>query len=137
MNRIILIGRITKDIELKETNSGSKIARFNLAVPRDYKNSEGVYETDFINCMVFGKTAEIVSNYTTKGSQLAIEGRIQTGSYEKDGTKVYTTDVVVDKVNFIGTKSSEQKVEPTDSQIISSVMKDEDPFEISDDDLPF
>lgn len=103
MNQVSLIGRITKDPEIKYT-SGEKsmaVARFNLAVDRPMKKGEA----DFISVVCFGKTAEVVEKYAGKGKQLGVVGRIQTGSYEKDGRKVYTTDVIADRVELLGSKS--------------------------------
>lgn len=100
MNNIVLIGRITKDPELKYTNNGKGNTRFTLAVQR---NKE---ETDFINCVAWEKTAENIAEYFKKGSQIAIQGAIRTGSYEKDGRTVYTTDVWVYKFDFIGNNNS-------------------------------
>lgn len=100
MNNIILIGRITKDPELKYTNNGKGNARFTLAVQR---NKE---ETDFINCVAWEKTAENIAEYFKKGSQIAVQGSIRTGSYEKDGRTVYTTDVWVYKFDFVGNSNS-------------------------------
>lgn len=100
MNKVILIGRLTKDPELNfAAGSGTAVARFSLAVTRPFKKDE----TDFINCIAFGKTGETIAQYLTKGRQLAVSGSIRTGSYDaKDGTKRYTTDVVVDSFEFIG-----------------------------------
>ena len=100
MNKVILIGRLTKDPELKfAAGSGTAVTRFSLAVTRPFKKDE----TDFINCIAFGKTGETIAQYLTKGRQLAVTGSIRTGSYDaKDGTKRYTTDVVVDSFEFIG-----------------------------------
>ncbi len=96
INRVILVGRVTKDIEVK-SNSEMSIAKFSLAVDRTKKG-----EADFISCVAFGKTAEALAKYTGKGKRLGIEGHIQTGSYTKqDGTKVYTTDVIVEKTEYI------------------------------------
>ena len=98
MNKTMLLGRVTKDIELKFGKDGMAIAKFSVAVNRMKKG-----ETDFINCIAFGKTAETIANYIKKGSQIGIEGHIQTGSYtNKDGHKVYTTDVIVDRFDFVG-----------------------------------
>lgn len=110
MNKVIILGRLTKDIELKSTTSGKEVCQFNLAVTRNYKNSNGEYESDFINCIAYGKTAELISKFTKKRDKIAIEGRIQTGSYEKDGKKVYTTDIIVENVSFVETKKKENKV---------------------------
>lgn len=108
MNKVVLIGRLTRDPETRISNGGNATAtaRFSLAVNRKFKNAEGNYDADFINCVAFGKTAEFIEKYFTKGSAMAIVGRIQTGSYtNKDGVKVYTTDVVVDEVEFAGGKN--------------------------------
>ena len=100
MNKVILIGRLTKDPELNfAAGSGTAVTRFSLAVTRPFKKDE----TDFINCVAFGKTGETIAQYLTKGRQLAVTGSIRTGSYDaKDGTKRYTTDVVVESFEFIG-----------------------------------
>ena len=108
MNKVILLGRLTKDPEVKYTTgaNATATARFSIAVNRKFKNAEGNYEADFINCVSFGKTAEFIEKYFKKGSQMALVGRIQTGSYtNKDGQKVYTTDVVVEEVEFAGGKA--------------------------------
>lgn len=107
MNKVNLIGRITKDLELK--GSEAKYIKFNLAVPRQFKNQNGERETDFISCVAWRKTAELIAQYFKKGSQIGISGRIQTGSYDKeDGTKVYTTDVIVEDITFIDKKQDTQ-----------------------------
>lgn len=100
MNKVILIGRLTKDPELRfAAGSGMAIGRFTVAVNRQFKKDE----TDFINCVAFGKTAETISQYLTKGRQIAVIGSIRTGSYDaQDGTKRYTTDVAVDSFEFVG-----------------------------------
>lgn len=100
MNKVILIGRMVVDPELYfAAGTGTAVTRFRLAVIRPFKKDE----TDFINCIAFGKTGEIISQYLTKGRQLAVTGSIRTGNYDaKDGTKKYTTDVVVDSFEFIG-----------------------------------
>lgn len=104
MNNVILIGRLTKDPELKYANNGTEIARFTVAVDRRYKKEEEK-TADFINCLAFGKTAEIIEKWFSKGNKIAITGRIQTGSYEnKEGQKVYTTDVIVESVEFVESK---------------------------------
>ena len=100
MNKVMLIGRLTKDPELNfAAGSGTAVCKFGLAVTRPFKKDE----TDFINCIAFGKTGETIAQYLTKGRQLAVTGSIRTGSYDaKDGTKRYTTDIVVDSFEFIG-----------------------------------
>jgi len=107
MNKVFEIGRLTKDIELRYSTGANQtaVARFTLAVDRIGKDKGA----DFIGCVAFGKTAELMDRYLSKGSKVAVEGHIQTGSYEKDGRKVYTTDVIVDRVEFL---SSQPKTEP-------------------------
>jgi single-strand DNA-binding protein len=107
VNKVVLIGRLTKDPELRyAAGSGNAVSRFSVAVTRQFKKEE----TDFINCVAFGKTAETISQYLVKGSQIALTGSIRTGSYDaQDGSKRYTTDVSVDSFEFIGTKGAQTK----------------------------
>ena len=107
MNKVILVGRFTRDPEIRYSTgeSATATARFSLAVNRRFKNAEGNYDADFINCVAFGKTAEFIEKYFNKGMAIGITGRIQTGSYtNKDGQKVYTTDVVVEETEFVESK---------------------------------
>lgn len=97
MNQVILIGRLTKDVETRYTQEQMAVSKFTLAVDRIKKG-----ETDFIRVTVFGKQAENCERYLHKGSQCAVQGRLQTGSYEKDGVTHYTTDVIADRVQFLG-----------------------------------
>lgn len=99
MNSVTLIGRLTRDPETRYSGDMA-VCRFTLAIDRN----NGSQEADFIPCVAFGKQGENIQKYITKGRQLAVEGRIQTGSYEKDGRKVYTTDVIVKRAEFIGSK---------------------------------
>lgn len=101
INRVILTGRLTKDPELSVTPSGISRTHFTLAVNRAFKNQNGEQEADFINIQVWRKTAESVANHLKKGSLVGIDGRIQTGSYEKEGQRVYFTNVVADSVQFL------------------------------------
>lgn len=102
MNKVILVGRVSTEIECRTANNQT-IAKFRIAVDRKYKDNE----TDFINCVAFGKTAELLDKYSAKGKRLGVEGRIQTGSYSKqDGTKVYTTDVIVESIDIIEFKDA-------------------------------
>ena len=106
MNKSILIGRFTRDPEIRYTDNGKSIANFTLAVDRRYKQ-DGGQEADFIRCIAFGKTAEFIEKYFKQGNKIVVEGRIQTGSYtNKDGQKVYTTDVVVESAEFAESKLS-------------------------------
>ena len=113
MNKVILSGRLTRDAEVRTTNEGLAIARFTMAVDRGKKNGES--QTDFIGCIAFGKTAELIEKYVNKGSKILVEGSWQTGSYEKDGKKVYTNDCVVNQVEFLEKKS--ETAEPTPSNV--------------------
>lgn len=105
MNKVILIGRLTKDIELR--GDKTKFAKFNIAVNRQFKKNE----VDYVGCTAFNKTAEMIEKYFEKGDLIAVEGSIQTGSYEKDGKKVYTTTVLVYNFHFSGKKEEETSVE--------------------------
>ena len=103
MNHVTLHGRIARDPEIKTTQSGTQFARLSIAVDRITKAGEE-RKADFIPCLAWGKTAEFIGKYFQKGQEILAEGRIQTGSYERDGRKVYTTDVVIDRVEFCGSK---------------------------------
>lgn len=104
MNKAILIGGLTKAVEIRYTQSGLGIARFTLAINREIKKQDGTYDTDYINCVAYGNQADLISKYLDKGSKISVEGHIQTGSYEKDGKKIYTTDIVVEKIQFLDSK---------------------------------
>lgn len=105
LNKVIIMGRITKDLEVRQTPSGTAVLRFTVAVDRPVK--QGEKQTDFINCVAFGQRAEFISRYFGKGRMIAIEGNIKTGSYEKNGVTTYTTDIWVDAVSFTGEPKSE------------------------------
>lgn len=128
MNKVILIGNTTRDIEVKPAGQ-TTVAKLGLAVSRPFKKDE----TDFINCIAWGKTADTLGQYVSKGTKIAIEGRIQTGSYDKDGTKVYTTDVVIDRFEFVGGKVSSNN-EGGGGQ---KSFEDNDLTPVGDDDMPF
>ena len=116
MNKVFLIGRLTRDPELRYTGSNIPVATFSLAVNRNFSNASGEREADFINIVVWRKQAENVKNYLSQGSQVAIDGRIQTRSYDdQDGKKRYVTEVVADNVEFLGTKGSNQSPAPQQS----------------------
>ena len=113
MNSAILIGRFTDDPNVNTSNGGTVVARFRLAVDRNFKDASGNYGADFISCIVFGKTAEFVQNYFHKGMKAAVTGRIQTGDYtNRDGVKVYTTDVVCNSVEFVEKRETNQQYQP-------------------------
>lgn len=158
MNKVILVGRLTRDPEVRTMPSGNSVASFTLAINRNFKNKEGNIDADFINVSVFGRQAENVGKYISKGSQLGVEGRIQTRSYDaQDGTKRYVTEVIAENVEFMSS-SNRSGAAPVNAYVdtTSSVYMDqpspetgvdistEDPFKnfgsevaLSDDDLPF
>ena len=164
MNKVILIGRLTKDPELRTIASGNATTSLTIAVNRNFTNQNGEREADFINCVAWRKQAENVAKYCTKGSQVAVEGRIQTRSYDaQDGTKRYVTEVVADNVTFLGSRASGSQISESSSNtssytansavsnntgmvnndIVTSDL-DMDPYaamgnevSLSDDDLPF
>jgi len=103
MNKVILVGRLTRDPDVKTTTSGKTVATFTLAVDRRFKNKDGQKEADFVPIVVWGKQAEIVDQYLSKGSQIGISGRLQVRSYDdKEGQRRYATEVIAEEVNFIG-----------------------------------
>lgn len=112
MNRVIIIGRLTADPELKFTEGGTAYSNVSVAVDRDFKPKDGERETDFVPVTVWGKSAENLAKYMTKGRQVAIEGRIQIDKYEKDGQKRAATKVVASRVEFLGGGQKKQDAQP-------------------------
>lgn len=148
MNKVCLTGRITKDVELRYTETGTAVARFNIAVARNYKNTSGEYDTDFITCVVYRKTAEILKEYISKGDLLGITGRIQTRNYkDNDNKTVYVTEIIADNVDFLHTKGNSSNKEKSTSNEAENPVKNglsDDVFadfgssiEITDDDIAF
>ncbi len=148
MNKVILIGRLARDPELRTTSSGIASLNFSLAVARNFTNQNGEREADFINCVAWRKQAENMAKYCQKGSQVAVEGRITTRSYDaQDGTKRYVTEVVCDNVTFLGSKGSSNNMNFNDdngSKDLEVTDIPVDPYQdfgeeitLSDDDLPF
>ncbi|MFP7312125.1 single-stranded DNA-binding protein [Bacillus safensis] len=134
MNNVSLVGRLTRDPELKYTPGGNPVVNFKLAVNRTFTNQQGERQADFINCQAWDKKAENIANYQRKGSLIGVSGRLQTSSYEKDGTRFYKTEVVVETAEFLEPKNKHsggtqptgrEEREPTDS------------VPVGDDDLPF
>ncbi|MGK4058144.1 single-stranded DNA-binding protein [Loigolactobacillus coryniformis] len=114
INNVVLIGRLTKDVELRYTQGGAAVASFTLAVNRQFTNRNGEREADFINCVMWRKSAENFANFTHKGSLVGLTGRIQTRSYDNDaGTRVYVTEVVADNFSLLKPKSDHQQATPT------------------------
>lgn len=107
LNQIVLAGRLVSDPEIVITENNNKRTYITVAVPRSYKNVDGTYDTDFIRCTLWNGIAETTCEYCKKGDVVGIKGRIQTSSYEKDGEKVYATDVIAEKVSFLSSKRTE------------------------------
>ena len=117
INRVVLVGRLTKDPELRYTPSGIATVRFTIAVNRTFTGQNGEKEADFINCVAWRKQAENLANYQRKGNLIGVEGRIQTGSYEgQDGKRVYTTVVVADSIQFLEPRSTGGNQQPASNQ---------------------
>ncbi|MEN2004404.1 single-stranded DNA-binding protein [Staphylococcus hominis] len=142
INRVILVGRLTKDPEYRQTPNGVSVATFTLAVNRPFTNSQGEREADFINVVVFRRQAENVNNYLSKGSLAGIDGRIQSRNYENnEGHRVFVTEVVADNVQFMDSKGSNQQKNQSQKQ--GQAPAGNNPFtndnnaNIDDDDLPF
>ncbi|PZK37883.1 single-stranded DNA-binding protein [Staphylococcus aureus] len=151
LNRTVLVGRLTKDPELRSTPNGVNVGTFTLAVNRTFTNAQGEREADFINVVVFKKQAENVKNYLSKGSLAGVDGRLQTRSYDnKDGQRVFVTEVVADSVQFLEPKNNNQQPNNNYQQQNNSYNAPQNrqqsnnpfanangPIDISSDDLPF
>lgn len=156
MNKAILIGRLTRDPELRTTPTGRNVCQFSIAVNRTYTSASGEREADFINCVVWDKQAENLARYQKKGNQIAVDGRIQTRNYDdKDGKRVYVTEILATNISFLDAKGAGTTVnnnlygmpEPPmqeEPERVETVSVEKDPFEafgdsieISDNDLPF
>jgi single-strand DNA-binding protein len=109
LNQVVLVGRLTSDLEAKELEDGKKVTNMTLAIPRSFKNAEGEYETDFVECTLWNNIAENTAEYCKKGDIVGVKGRLQTNNYEKeDGSKVFKLDVVAEKVTFLSSRSKEE-----------------------------
>lgn len=145
LNRTVLVGRLVKDPDLRYTPAGVAVATFTLAVNRPFANQQGEREADFINCVVWRKPAENVSNYLKKGSLAGVDGRIQTRSYDgQDGKRVFVVEVIAESVQFLDTRSNDNQSSNQSNQHTTNQRSYvDDPFapgsqiDISDDDLPF
>jgi single-strand DNA-binding protein len=110
INNVVLVGRLTRDADLRYTPSGRAVATITLAVNRQFKNPQGQYDADFINVVLWGQTAETLAKYTSKGSQIGVIGRIQTRNYEnQQGQRVYVTEVVADSFQFLESRAASQE----------------------------
>lgn len=128
MNKVMLTGRLVRDPELK-AHGENKVTKFSLAVTRQFKRDEA----DFINCVAFGKNAENIAKYCSKGNPLAVVGNIRTGSYEKDGTKIYTTDVIIESFEFVGGKNDNNSTNSNNENLDN----DADFEPVGNEDVPF
>lgn len=147
MNNVNLLGRLVNDIELRQSAGGTSMAKFRVAVNRQFKNANGEREADFINCIAFKQTAELIARYFAKGSMIALDGRIQTGSYEnQQGQKVYTTDIVVNNIYFTGQSNQNNNgQQQNNGQQYHNNHQYNQPnqnwqnngFQVTSDDLPF
>ena len=109
LNQVVLVGRLTQDPELNQVHEKKKVSTITLAVQRPYKNSEGLYEADFIRCILWDAISASTNDYCHKGDIVGVKGRIQTGSYDKDGEKRYTTDVIAEKVTFLSNNNKKEE----------------------------
>lgn len=149
INRVVLTGRLTKDVEVRYTQSGVAVGSFNLAVQRLFKDANGERESDFINAVIWRKAAENFANFTGKGALVAIEGRLQTRNYENNqGQRVYVTEVAVDNFSLLESRAesehrrqqngSSNNQQPTQQQSTANPFSNNnDGLDISDSDLPF
>lgn len=132
-NTVMEVGRLVKEIELRYTAEEKAIGNFTIAVNRDYKNKDGIYETDFFNCVVYGKIVETIKEYTQKGDLIGLRGKLQNRSYENETGKHYITEIIVEKVSFLSAK----KKEDNPYKDMSVKTEQQQQFEITDADLPF
>lgn len=157
MNRVVLVGRLTRDPDLRYTPNGVAVANFRIAIDRPFSNQQGNRDADFINCVVWRRAAENLATYMKKGSMIGVDGRIQSRSFEgRDGNTVFVTEVVADNIQFLESKGTSQsrdqqpsgfqpnqnqnqnQNQTTQTQTNENPFKDNgEPIDISDDDLPF
>ena len=138
MNKVMLIGNLTRDPELQTTNSGVSVCRFSIAVQRSFRNNEGEREADFFNIVVWRALGENCHKYLRKGSKCAVTGRLQNSSYEaSDGTKRYTTEVIADDIEFLTSKSNDGTEQSAPARTDAPAPKTTQLEPIDDDSLPF
>lgn len=133
INYVVLVGRLTHKADLKITTNGKNYTQFSVAVQRKFKNQSDEYEADFINCTLWGKAAENFTKFTRKGSLVGIEGRLQTRNYEKDGRKIYITEVIAENFSLLESKATTE-ARDTQTQETTNIPET---IEFSEDDLPF
>lgn len=138
INNVVLVGRLTKDAELRYTPSNVAVATFTLAVNRNFKNQNGDREADFINCVMWRQQAENIVNWTQKGTLIGVTGRIQTRNYEnQQGQRVYVTEVVAETFQVMESRKDQQNGQGSYQNGGQSAFGNNQPMDISDDDLPF
>ncbi|NRG68925.1 single-stranded DNA-binding protein [Streptococcus suis] len=136
INNVVLIGRLTRDVELRYTPNNVAVGAFTLAVNRNFKNTAGDRDADFVNCVIWNKQAENLANWTKKGHLIAITGRIQTRSYDnQQGQRVYVTEVVAESFQVLEKRDNTANYSSIDEQIPPGMGGQ--PMDVSDDDLPF
>ena len=127
LNQTVIVGRIVKDPEVIETDNGKKVANVTLAIPRSYKNKDGEYDTDFVDCTLWGGIAENTAEHCKKGDLVGVKGRLETDLYEKeDGSTVKTTKLVAEKVTFLSSKSKEDEKEVDNSKSSKKTKKEKE-----------
>lgn len=140
MNKLSLVGRIVRDVDIKTSQNGKTIARFTVAAQRKYKNNEGNYDSDFIPCVAFDKSAEFVEKYFKKGDMIGITGHLQSGSYEGKNGKVYTLDCYVDEAEFVAGKNTNGDSQSANTQVNTASANSDNFMNIPDGleaELPF
>lgn len=148
INRVVLVGRLTKDVEVRKTQSGTSFARFTIACDRRGSRDANQPNADFIGCVAWEQRADFLGQYAKKGNVIALEGRIQTGSYERNGQRVYTTDVVADTVRLIQDRPRQDSSytpqendfsnpKPNETEFGEEMNFGNGGFDLSTDDLPF
>ena len=144
MNKVQLVGRLTRDPELRTTGNGVSVCSFTVAVNRRFRNAQGEYEADFINCVAWRQSAELLAKYFSKGRMVGVVGSIQTRNYEKDGQRVYVTEVSVEEIHFVESRNASADSPSNVAQ--GSAPSNDNSFDIdssfmampsADDDLPF
>src|SRR5690625_3180573 len=145
LNRVVLVGRLTRDPDLRYTPNGVAVANFTLAVNRPFTNQQGNRDADFINCVVWRKPAENLANYMKKGNMVGVDGRLQSRTYEdQDGKTVFVVEVVADSIQFLESRKDNNQSQQQNQQSQQATTNTDDPFanegqpiDVSDDDLPF
>ena len=151
VNHVVLVGRLTKDVEVRKTNSNTSVCSFTVAVDRRFQSQQGSQSADFINCIAWRQSADFLANYASKGTIVSVEGRIQTRSYDGQNGKVYVTEVVADNVQIISNRNANTSqsnsytsnqtftpsVEPSYDDQMDDDFSNTPSLDISSDDLPF